>query len=139
MSAFRFPSLADPTDAPAATPAARVTVHVEDDKGRDALLAWAARHLPAGECLVELKDLASRRRSFETRPLDPRAELVAESVPKLVRGSLLVRTRWYRVPTDALAAEEAHAEDGVVTHSYDIKLTPVVTGVAARGRATVPA
>lgn len=139
MRGFRLPFLSGPEAERVEVTAPSVTFLVGSDDEREALLAWARRHLPAGDCLVEAKSLVGARRAFVTTPLDARAELVAESVPKLVRGSLLVRSRWYRVPADALLAEEAHYERGEPSHRYEIRLRPVATGEKPAPGAKVPA
>lgn len=101
---------------------------LESEEGRLAFLERARRDLAAGECIVEIKDVASSRRSFETRPSDPRARLVAKAVPRLVRGRLLVEASYYVVPADALDARETHFENGEYSHHYDILLKPIVGG-----------
>lgn len=106
--------------------------------GREAFLRMAAERIPAGECLVEIKDLASRRRSFDTRPLDPRARLVAETPPTQLRGSLVSRVRYYRVPADSLRAVETHRENGAYSHQYEVRLKPVLRGCAT-GAPELPA
>lgn len=95
---------------------------------RDQLFDWAERELAQGECLVEVRDLIGARRGFTTLPEHPDAELVARALPKLLRGRLLSHVSWYRVPQNALDAIETHTDAGVVTHTYDTMLRPVVRG-----------
>lgn len=113
------------------------TLLIVNDKGRVNLLARAERSLPAGDVIVQVKDLVGRRRAFRTRPVSPRAELVASEPPLLLRGGLTSLVSYYRVPADELDAIEDHFENDDLSHSYSIKLR-----VACRGRAhrvTLPA
>lgn len=114
----------------------RTTLLITNDTGRVNLLARAERCLPAGEVIVQVKDLIGRRRSFRTLPKSPRAELVAQEPALVLRGGLTSLVSYYRVPADELDAVEEHSEDGVRTHSYDIKLR-----IACRGskKAAIPA
>lgn len=131
MTGFRLRSLLNARPSPDEVPAVvapRAMLVLESDEGRAAFLEQARRELAAGECLVEIKDVASSRRAFETRPTDPRARLVAKAVPKLVRGRLLVEASYYVVPADSLDARETHFEAGEYSHHYDILLKPLVGG-----------
>ena len=104
------------------------TLVVENDRGRVALFARAERSLPPGEVLVQVKDLGGERRAFRTVPLDPRARLVAEEPALVLRGGLTSLVRYYRVPSDGLAAREEHYEHGALSHSYDVTLRVVGRG-----------
>lgn len=127
------------THAPAPGPSVDVTVLLPDDAARDAFLAYATRHLPEGECIVEAKGLAGRRRSFTTKPSDPDAELVACAAPRLLRGRLLATSEYYRVRADRLDAQECHLEEGVPSHTYAVRLKPVVRGTASPDLPMIPA
>lgn len=118
----------DGPDAAVETPEVDVVIEVLSSHGREALIARAAASLPAEEVLVEIKDLASRRRSFATRPSDPRARLVARSLPTLLRGSLLATVTYWRVPADNLEGVEAHREGGDFSHEYTVRLRVVAAG-----------
>lgn len=104
------------------------TLLITNDKGRVNLLARAERFLPAGEVIVQVKDIVGRRRSFRTVPKSARAQLVASEPALVLRGGLTSLVSYYRVPADELEAVEEHAENGTVTHTYDVKLR-----VACRG------
>lgn len=106
------------------------TLIVCNDQGRVNLLARAERTLPAGEVIVQVKDLVGRRRSFRTTPTSPRAELIATEPPLVLRGGLTSLVSYYRVPANELGAIERHYEEGAFSHSYDVKLR-----VACQGRA----
>lgn len=103
---------------------------LENDDGRAAFLDFVRRALPEGECLVEVKDLHASRRFFTTRPRAASAKLVARCIPRLLRGSLLSVVSYYRMPKDVLDAVETHHENGRFTHSYEVRLAPVVEGRA---------
>lgn len=107
---------------------------LEHDEARTAFLDFVRHQLPEGECLVEVKDLHARRRFFTTRPSAKGAKLVARCIPRLLRGSLLSVVSYYRMPAGYLDAVETHHENGRFTHSYEVRLNPVV-----RGRAKPPA
>lgn len=144
MSGFGLPSLfgkkiAPSDDSDATEPTVPVTVVLETEEARDALFAWAEAHLPEGECLVEAKELAGRRRAFVTKPVNDDAELVARTVPKLLRGRLLSTVSYYRTRTDELDGCELHYEEGRYSHRYDVRLKPVVRGRAARDIPMIPA
>ena len=110
------------------------TLLITNDKGRVHLLARAERSLPAGEVIVQVKDIVGRRRSFRTVPRSPRAHLVAFEPALVLRGGITSLVSYYRVPADELDAREEHAEDGKVTHAYEVELR-----VACRGsRETKP-
>lgn len=95
---------------------------IESPEGREAFLAWAEKHLPEGQAIVEVRGLIGRRRAFRTVPADPRAELVAMETPMVMRGSLTALVHYYRVPVDGLDAEERHYEDGAFSHKYEVPL-----------------
>lgn len=105
------------------------TLLVCNDQGRANLLARAERSLPAGDVIVQVKDLVGRRRSCTTTPSSSRAELVAREMPLVLRGGLTVLVSYYRVPAGELGAVEAHQEGGQPSHEYQVKLR-----VACRGR-----
>ncbi|HVM45341.1 MAG TPA: hypothetical protein VM582_05345 [Candidatus Thermoplasmatota archaeon] len=107
----------------------RATLLITNDKGRVNLLARAERSLPPGEVIVQVKDLVGRRRAFRTTPASPKAELVAQEAPLVLRGGLTSLVSYYRVPANELAASEEHYEDGVLSHTYQVQLR-----VACRGR-----
>ena len=113
-----------PRTAPLPTP----TLLITSDVGRVNLLARAERSLPAGDVIVQVKDLVGRRRAFRTVPKSPRAELIASEPALVLRGGLTSLVSYYRVPASELDAVEEHSENGVVTHTYDVKLR-----VACRG------
>lgn len=98
------------------------TLVIESEAGRLALLARAEKSLRAGEVLVQVKDLVGRRRSFETRPASPQAELVATEPARVLRGGLTQLVSYWRVPANQLDAVESHFEEGAFSHSYDVKL-----------------
>lgn len=104
------------------------TLLITNDKGRVNLLARAERSLPADEVIVQVKDVVGRRRSFRTVPKSSRAQLVATEPALVLRGGLTTLVSYYRVPAGELDAVEEHAEEGVVTHTYDVKLR-----IACRG------
>lgn len=104
------------------------TLLITNDKGRVNLLARAERSLPADEVIVQVKDVVGRRRAFRTIPKSPRAQLVASEPALVLRGGLTTLVSYYRVPAAELDATEEHAEDGAVTHTYDVKLR-----IACRG------
>jgi hypothetical protein len=108
-------------------------VIVTSEKGRDALLAWAERALPAGEALVVVKDLVGAHRGMRTSPASRRARLIATEAPTVLRGGLTALISYYVVPTDELDAKETHLEDGEVSHAYDTMLR-----VARFGRREMP-
>lgn len=115
----------------------RTTLLITNDIGRANLLARAERSLPADEVIVQVKSLIGRRRSFRTIPKSARAELVAQEPALILRGGLTSLVSYYRVPADELDAVEEHAENGVPTHAYDVKLRVACHGSARR--AAVPA
>lgn len=109
--------------APPTTPdAGKALLVLESEAGRASFLAWAEKHLPEGEAIVEIRALVGRRRAFRTIPKDVRAELVATQRPLVMRGGLTALVSYYRVPVDALDAEERHYEDGQFSHRYDVLL-----------------
>lgn len=113
----------------------RTTLLITNDRGRVNLLARAERSLPQGEVIVQVKDLVGQRRAFRTIPKSPRAELVAQEAPLILRGGLTSLVSYYRVPADELAATEEHYEGGELSHTYDVTLR-----VACRGeRVQLPA
>lgn len=113
----------------------RATLLITNDRGRVHLLARAERSLPQGEVIVQVKDLIGQRRAFRTVPTSPRAELVAQEAPLVLRGGLTSIVSYYRVPADELAGTEEHYEQGVLSHKYDVKLR-----IACRGeRVQLPA
>lgn len=116
-----------------------VSLLLETEGGRAALIEWARLHLPLGECLVEAKDLAGQRRAFTTMPSAADAELVATTVPRLLRGRLLATSTFYRVRSDQLHATEKHYENGRYSHSYQVTLKPVVRGSAGGDLPMIPA
>lgn len=116
---------------PETCPEPAATLVVCNDKGRVNLLARAEKHLPEGEVIVQVKDLVGRRRAFRTVPTSPRAELVAQEPPLLLRGGLTSLVSYYRVPADELGAVERHFESGEFSHEYNVKLR-----IACRGRNT---
>lgn len=118
---------------------ASVSLLLETEAARDALIEWARRHLPAGECLVEAKDLAGQRRAFTTTPDAADAELVATTIPRLLRGRLLATSTFYRVRADQLAAVEKHYENGRYSHQYNVTLKPLVRGSATQDITMIPA
>lgn len=110
-------------DASLAAPAEGKTMLViENAAGKAAFLAWAEKHLPEGEAIVEVRSLVGRRRAFRTVPKDPRAELVASEPALVMRGGLTALVSYHRVPVDGLDAEERHYEDGELSHTYDVVL-----------------
>lgn len=108
--------------ATAAPSPGKALLLIENETGRASFLAWAEKHLPEGEAIVEARALVGRRRAFRTLPVDPRAELVARETPTLMRGGLTALVCYYRVPLDGLDAEERHYEDGTFSHKYDVLL-----------------
>lgn len=109
--------------APPVSPdAGKALLVLENEAGRASFLAWAEKHLPEGEAIVEVRGLVGRRRAFRTIPTDARAELVATERPLVMRGGLTALVSYYRVPVDALEAEERHYEDGKFSHKYDVLL-----------------
>lgn len=113
----------------------RATLLITNDRGRVNLLARAERSLPKGDVIVQVKDLVGLRRSFRTTPRSPHAELVAQEPALVLRGGLTSLVSYYRVPADDLAATEEHFENGVLSHTYEVKLR-----VACRGeRVQLPA
>ena len=113
----------------------RTTLLITNDRGRVHLLARAERSLPAGEVIVQVKDLVGRRRAFRTIPTSKDAELVAQEPPLVLRGGLTSLVSYYRVPANELTATEEHYENGVLSHTYHIELR-----VACRGeRLPLPA
>lgn len=134
MRLFRRPGLAPSEgDAPPEQPPPvhELSLVIESDRGRAALFAQAERALPAGEVLVQARDLIGEHRSFTTLPLDPRATLVAKESPVVLRGGLTSIVRYYRVPADSMRAREEHYEDGRFSHAYEVTMR-----VVGRGRAT---
>lgn len=109
------------------------TLLITNDKGRVNLLARAERSLPADEVIVQVKDVVGRRRAFRTALASPRAQLVAREPALVMRGGLTTLVSYYRVPAAELDAVEEHTEDGVVTHTYEVKLR-----VACRGSREPP-
>lgn len=107
---------------------------IESEAGKVAFLAWAEKHLREGEAIVEARGVVGRRRAFRTVPLHERAELVAIQPPLVLRGGVTSLVSYYRVPADALDAQEMHYEDGELSHAYDIRLK-----VATLGRRRSPA
>lgn len=95
---------------------------LENETGRASFLSWAEKHLPEGEAIVEVRALVGRRRAFRTIPVATEAELVATQRPLVMRGGLTALVSYYRVPVDALEAEERHYEDGKFSHKYDVLL-----------------
>lgn len=141
MSGFGIPRLfgknnATPPDDP---PTVRVSLLLETEGARDALLRWAEANLPEGECLIECKELAGRRRAYVTKPEHADAEPVARTVPRLIRGRLLSASTFYRVPVDKVDAVELHYEEARYSHSYETRLKPLVRGRAARDLPMIPA
>ena len=110
----------------------RATLLIVSDKGRAHLLARAERCLPAGDVVVQVKDLVGRRRAFRTTPTSTRAELVASEPPLLLRGGLTSLVSYYRVPANELGAIERHYENDALSHSYDITLRVCCRGTARR-------
>ena len=118
---------------PTAPQAGKTLLVIESPHGRASFLAWAEKHLPEGEAIVEVRALVGQRRAFRTVPKDPRAELVATEPALVLRGGLTALVSYYRVPVDALDAEERHYEDGEPSHTYDVLLK-----VARLGRKKSP-
>ncbi|HUR68221.1 MAG TPA: hypothetical protein VM370_03175 [Candidatus Thermoplasmatota archaeon] len=112
----------------------RATLLITNDQGRANLLARAERSLPAGEVIVQVKDLVGRRRACRTTPSSPRAELVANEPALVLRGGLTVLVSYYRVPADELGAVETHHEEGRLSHTYDVTLRIACRGNAAAKR-----
>lgn len=144
MSLFRrsSPSAFRATPAPAASadpPVREVTLLIETPEGREALLARAADALPAGEVLVQVKDLVGERRSFRTVPDSERAVLVAREAPVILRGGLTSLVSYYRVPADDARAREEHFENGEFSHAYDVDLSVVSRGRASATPRSIPA
>lgn len=110
------------------TLAAPVVV-IENEKGRNALLARAEASLPEGECLVKVVDVIGLRRSVRTTPKDERAVLVAREVPVVLRGGLTSLVSYYRVPADALDATETHYLGEAVSHTYEVLLNVARVGM----------
>ena len=108
--------------APVTPSEGKALLVIESQAGRDSFLAWAEKHLPEGEALVEVRGLVGRRRAFRTVPKDKRAELVAMEAPMVMRGSLTALVHYYRVPVDGLDGEERHYEDGEFSHKYEVPL-----------------
>src|SRR5438094_7130476 len=106
-----------------------VSLMIENDAGREALLRLAEAGLKQGECLVKIVDVVGLRRSVRTVPKDPRAELVAREVPLVLRGGLTSLVSYYRVPLDGLDATETHSVEGEVSHTYDVLLNVARVGV----------
>lgn len=106
------------------------TVLVCNNAGRLHFLARASRSLPAGEVLVQIRDLVGHKRTFRTRPLSTRAVLVASEAPLVLRGSLTALISYYRVPAAELGAVEIHTERGRPARSESARLR-----VVCRGRA----
>lgn len=123
-------------DAPGAED---VLLVVTGDDAKTQLLEWAAQRLPEGECLVEAPALAGEKRAFTTTPLHPSAQAVAATPPTLVRGRLLERKVYYRVPADERDAHEHHYENGKLVESRKIHLQPLAQGQAPRRTPTKPA
>jgi len=99
------------------------TLLIENEKGRDALLARAESALRQGECLVKIVDVVGLRRSVRTAPASPRAVLAASEVPVVLRGGLTSLVSYWIVPADELGAREAHTLHGKETHAYDVTLS----------------
>lgn len=138
MSLFRRsspPARIEPAPTRSADPPIQeVTLVVQGDRARAALIERAESSLPKDEVLVQVKDLVGQRRSFQTMPIDARARLVAREPPVVLRGGLTSLVAYYRVPADALQAREEHFENGKFSHAYDVTLR-----VVGRGRAQTPA
>ena len=117
-----IPSPSTAAAPPLAPSEGKALLVIESQAGRAAFLAWAEKHLPEGQAIVEVRGLVGRRRAFRTVPKDPRAELVAMEAPLVMRGSLTALVHYYRVPTDGLDAEERHYEDGEFSHKYEVPL-----------------
>lgn len=125
-------------NAPAALVEAPTLV-IENEKGRQALLARAESYLPEGECLVRVVDIVGLRRSVRTVPTDKRAQLVAREVPVVLRGGLTTLVSYHRVPVDALEAKETHYVGEGESHSYDVLLNVARVGTRAPRQKAVPA
>ena len=106
-----------------------VSLVIENDAGREALLRLAEAGLREGECLVKIVDVVGVRRAVRTTPSSPGAELVAREVPQVLRGGLTSLVSYYRVPTSSLDATETHSVDGDVSHTYEVLLNVARVGV----------
>ena len=130
-SARTRPTDQTPVDAPEADPPVKeVTLLIENADGKRALIERAARALPEGEVLVEVRDLVGERRSFATVPQSPNARLVAREAPVVLRGGLTSLVGYYRVPANELQAREEHYEAGAFSHAYDVSLRVISRGSA---------
>ena len=119
-----------------AAPVAPVIV-IENEKGRDALLARAEASLPEGECLIKIVDVVGLRRSVRTAPKDARAVLVAREVPVVLRGGLTSIVSYWRAPVDGLDATETHYVGEAVSHTYEVMLNVARVGMRRDRRAVV--
>lgn len=98
------------------------TLVVCTNVGRLHFLARAARSLPEGEVIVQVKDLVGRRRAYRTRPLSPNARLVATEPPLVLRGGLTSLISYYQVPANELEATETHYDHDEVCSTYQVRL-----------------
>lgn len=106
--------------------------------GRLHFLARASRSLPAGEVLVQVRDLVGRRRAMRTHPDSRGAVLVATEPPLILRGGLTALVSYYRVPMRELEATETHSEHGVETHRRHARLR-IVSVARATGQPSAQA